>query len=171
MFGTVTKYWKWSDLWRINTIIIPLLYGNWKSLEILPSDNEIHKWIPNGTLYFFSHFMSIFSLWSISMNENTRLSKLIFIRVFGLLSFSSLLYSQCFSWCILHMFHLFQVKLPAEYKMTKNCVYSIPCNCGKIYRGRTWTSKSSKPRWGQKVRYDWPYMERKGKPSALTGWS
>ena len=33
--------------------------------------------------------------------------------------------------------YLFQVKPPTEFNMTKNCVYSIPCNCGKIYKGET----------------------------------
>ena len=32
------------------------------------------------------------------------------------------------------------------------------------------TLKSYKSRWNQKVGYSWPYMERKGKPSALMGW-
>ena len=31
--------------------------------------------------------------------------------------------------------YLFQVKPPTEFNMTKNCVYSIPCSCGKIYKG------------------------------------
>ena len=33
--------------------------------------------------------------------------------------------------------YLFHVKLPIEFNMTKNCVYSIPCSCGKIYKGET----------------------------------
>ena len=33
--------------------------------------------------------------------------------------------------------YLFQVKPPTEFNMTKNCVYSIPCSCGKIYKGET----------------------------------
>ena len=33
--------------------------------------------------------------------------------------------------------YLFQVKPPTEFNMTKNCVYSIPCRCGKIYKGET----------------------------------
>ena len=33
--------------------------------------------------------------------------------------------------------YLFWVKLPTEFNMTKNCVYSIPCSCGKIYKGDT----------------------------------
>ena len=32
---------------------------------------------------------------------------------------------------------LFWVKLPMEFNMTKNCIYSIPCSCGKIYKGET----------------------------------
>ena len=30
--------------------------------------------------------------------------------------------------------YLFRVKPPTEFNMTKNCVYSIPCSCGKIYK-------------------------------------
>ena len=30
--------------------------------------------------------------------------------------------------------YLFWVKPPTEFNMTKNCVYSIPCNCGEIGR-------------------------------------
>ena len=33
--------------------------------------------------------------------------------------------------------YLFWVKPPTEFNMTKNCVYSIPCSCGKIYKGET----------------------------------
>ena len=33
--------------------------------------------------------------------------------------------------------YLFRVKPPTEFNMTKNCVYSIPCSCGKIYKGET----------------------------------
>ena len=33
--------------------------------------------------------------------------------------------------------YLIQVKPPTEFNMTKNCVYSIPCSCGKIYKGET----------------------------------
>ena len=31
----------------------------------------------------------------------------------------------------------FQVKLPMEFNMIKNCVCSIPCSCGKIYKCET----------------------------------
>ena len=31
--------------------------------------------------------------------------------------------------------YLFRVKPPTEFNMIKNCVYSIPCSCGKIYKG------------------------------------
>ena len=31
--------------------------------------------------------------------------------------------------------YFFWVKPPTEFNMTKNCVYSIPCSCGKIYKG------------------------------------
>ena len=33
--------------------------------------------------------------------------------------------------------YLFRVKPPTEFNMTKNCVYSISCSCGKIYKGET----------------------------------
>ena len=33
--------------------------------------------------------------------------------------------------------YLFRVKPPTEFNMTKNCIYSIPCSCGKIYKGET----------------------------------
>ena len=33
--------------------------------------------------------------------------------------------------------YLFWVKPPMEFNMTRNCVYSIPCSCGKIYKGET----------------------------------
>ena len=33
--------------------------------------------------------------------------------------------------------YLFWVKAPTEFNMTKNCVYSIPCSCGRIYKGET----------------------------------
>ena len=33
--------------------------------------------------------------------------------------------------------YLFCVKPPTEFNMIKNCVYSIPCRCGKVYKGGT----------------------------------
>ena len=33
--------------------------------------------------------------------------------------------------------YLFLVKPPTEFNMTKCCVYSIPCSCGKIYNSET----------------------------------
>ena len=33
--------------------------------------------------------------------------------------------------------YLSQVKLPTEYNRTKNCIYSIPCSCDRVYRGET----------------------------------
>ena len=33
--------------------------------------------------------------------------------------------------------YLFQVKPPTEINMIKNCIYSIPCSCGKIYKSET----------------------------------
>ena len=33
--------------------------------------------------------------------------------------------------------YLFWVKPPTEFNMIKNCVYSIPYSCGKIYKGET----------------------------------
>ena len=32
---------------------------------------------------------------------------------------------------------LFRVMPPTEFNIAKNCVYSIPCRCGKIYKGET----------------------------------
>ena len=74
--------------------------------------------------------------------------------------------------------YLFRVKPPTEFNIIKNCVYSIPCNCGKIYKDETGcptkskarrTSEGSSTRWDWKVGYGRPYMEGKGKPSALMG--
>ena len=33
--------------------------------------------------------------------------------------------------------YLFWIKPPMEFNMIKNCVYSIPCSCGKIYKRET----------------------------------
>ena len=33
--------------------------------------------------------------------------------------------------------YLFWVKSPTEFNIIKNCVYSIPWSCGKIYKGET----------------------------------
>ena len=33
--------------------------------------------------------------------------------------------------------YVFRVKPPTEFNMTKNCVYSIPCSFGKIYKCET----------------------------------
>ena len=33
--------------------------------------------------------------------------------------------------------YLFRVKPPTKFNMIKDCVYSIPCSCGKIYKGKT----------------------------------
>lgn len=33
--------------------------------------------------------------------------------------------------------HLVRVKPPIEKNQTKNCIYSIPCSCGKVYKGET----------------------------------
>ena len=33
--------------------------------------------------------------------------------------------------------YFFRVKPPTEFNITKNCVYSIPRSCGKIYKGET----------------------------------
>ena len=32
---------------------------------------------------------------------------------------------------------LFHVKPPIEFNMTKKCMYSIPCSCGKVSKGET----------------------------------
>ncbi len=33
--------------------------------------------------------------------------------------------------------HLVRVKPPTEKNQTKNCIYSIPCSCSKVYKGET----------------------------------
>ena len=33
--------------------------------------------------------------------------------------------------------HLVRVKPPTEKNQTKNCIYSIPCSCSKVYKGKT----------------------------------
>ena len=33
--------------------------------------------------------------------------------------------------------YLFQVKPSTEHSMNNNCMYSFPCNCGKVYKGET----------------------------------
>ena len=33
--------------------------------------------------------------------------------------------------------YLLRVKPPTEFNMTKNCMYSMPCTCGKVYKGET----------------------------------
>ena len=33
--------------------------------------------------------------------------------------------------------YIFRVKPPTEFNMIKNCVYSVHCSCGKIYKGET----------------------------------
>ena len=67
--------------------------------------------------------------------------------------------------------YLFWVKPPTKFNMIKNCVDSIPCSYGKIYKTETRTSERSSTRWDWKDGYGGPYMEGKGKPSALMGWS
>ena len=34
--------------------------------------------------------------------------------------------------------HLPCAKPPTEFNMTKNCVYSIPCSCSKVHKGKTY---------------------------------
>ena len=33
--------------------------------------------------------------------------------------------------------YLFRVEPLTEFNMNNNCVYSIPCSCGKVYKGET----------------------------------
>ena len=42
--------------------------------------------------------------------------------------------------------YLFRVKPPTEFNMTKNCVYSIPCSCGKNIQWLDWSPTKSKAR-------------------------
>ena len=70
--------------------------------------------------------------------------------------------------------YLFRVKPPTEFNMIKNCVYTIPCRCDKIYKGETVRPLKvvdSSTRWDWKVDYSGPYMEGNGKQSDLMGWS
>ena len=60
------------------------------------------------------------------------------LRVFGLLSLCSLYdIRTVFTSGSTLLRYLFRVKLPTEFNMIKNCVYSIPCSCGKTYKGET----------------------------------
>ena len=73
--------------------------------------------------------------------------------------------------------YLFRIKPPTEFNMIKNYVYSIPCSCGKIYKGDRLptkskarrTSEGNSTRWDWKVGYGGLYREGKRKPSALMG--
>ena len=47
--------------------------------------------------------------------------------------------------------YLFRVKPPTEFNMTKNCVYSISCSCGKIYKGETGRPLKLRPEEHRKV--------------------
>ena len=49
--------------------------------------------------------------------------------------------------------HLFRFKPPTKFYIIKNCVYSIPCSCGKIYKGETGHSLKVrlKELWNMKV--------------------
>ena len=76
--------------------------------------------------------------------------------------------------------YLFWVKPPMEFNMIKNCVYFIPCSCGKIYKVETGHPQKVRLEEHQKaavrgeieklgiVDHIW---KEKGKPSALMGWS
>ena len=74
--------------------------------------------------------------------------------------------------------YLFLVKPPTEFNMTMNCVYSIPCSCGKIYKGKTGRPLKVRLEEHRKVvvrgeieksgMADHIWKE-KGKPSALMG--
>ena len=62
--------------------------------------------------------------------------------------------------------YLFRVKPPSEFNMTKNCVYSIPCSCDKIYRSPTKskarrTSESNSTSGDWKVGYGGPYGRKR----------
>ena len=71
--------------------------------------------------------------------------------------------------------YLCQVKPLTEY-MTKNCIHSIPCSCSKVYKGETCRPLKVRleEHWKvicqeeiEKLGYGWPYIEGKGKTSAL----
>ena len=67
--------------------------------------------------------------------------------------------------------YLFCVKPPTEFNKAKNCMYTIPCCCGKVYKGETY--RPLKVRLEEhrkavvKVGYGGLYIEGKGKQSAL----
>ena len=71
--------------------------------------------------------------------------------------------------------YLFQVNPPTEFNMIKNWVYSIPCNCGKIYKGETGRPLKVRLEEHRKavvrgeIEKSIPYIEGKGKPSAQMG--
>ena len=70
---------------------------------------------------------------------------------------------------------LFHVKPPTEYNMIKNSMYFIPCSCGNVYKGETWRplkirlNEHPKAVVCGEIGSDGPYMEGKGKQSALRG--
>ena len=76
--------------------------------------------------------------------------------------------------------YLFRVKPPTDFNMTKNCVFSIPCSCGKIYKGETGLPLKVRLEEHPKsvIRGEIEksgmadlYMKGKGKPSTLMWWS
>ena len=57
--------------------------------------------------------------------------------------------------------YLFRVKPPTEFNMTKNCVYSIPCSCGKVYKGDTCHPLKIRPEEHKKAAV-WGEIEKSG---------
>ena len=74
-------------------------------------------------------------------NDNRKLTKVCLPYVKGLAERTQKIYS---SYDIRRIFtngstlwrYLFCVKPPTELNLAKNCVYSIPCSCGKVYKGK-----------------------------------
>ena len=74
--------------------------------------------------------------------------------------------------------YLFCVKPLIEFSITKNCVYSIPCSCNKIYKAKTFSPLKVRLEEHRKAvvrseieKSDMPdhIWKEKGKPSALMG--
>ena len=70
--------------------------------------------------------------------------------------------------------YLFSFKPPMEFNMIKNCVYSIPCSFGKIYKSETGHQLKVRLEEHRKAVVQGEIEKSgmaKGKPSGLMGWS
>ena len=66
--------------------------------------------------------------------------------------------------------YLFQVKPPTEYNIIKNCVYPIPCSCGKVCKGETWSPLKVRLCWGEIKKFGIADHIKKEKGSYLHLW-